>query len=97
MTEKTFPQGLFIKEVETKYGTMQKLSFKTEEAIKWLQENTNNAVNVDVKRSKDGNKPYLELNTYVAPVDSIPSEKVADNMDDDNINDVFDDSSDLPF
>jgi len=91
MTEKQFPEGIIIKAVETKYGEMLKLSFKVDEAIKYLQEKSNNGwVNIDVKRAKQGNKPYLELNSYVKPAETV-SDTTAPNC----ASEMFDDE--IPF
>jgi len=50
------------------------LSFKIEEAIKFLQENSSNGwCNVDLKVSQGG-KPYASLNTW-KPNSSIPAPK----------------------
>ena len=63
--QKTFADGLFIKRIETKYGEMEKLSFKVEDFKGFLDEHSNEQgfVNVNVKVSKAG-KPYAELDTW---------------------------------
>jgi len=66
--EKTFAEGLIVKERAFSWGTITALSFKAEEFKKFLDDHTNDAgwVNVDIKKSRDGSKLYGELNTYVA-------------------------------
>jgi hypothetical protein len=65
MSDKIFTQGMIVKRHEKAPSyVVCGLSFKTEEFIKWLQENDKGGwVNVDVKQSQGG-KYYGELNTY---------------------------------
>ena len=65
-TEKVFADGIIFKLPRDGAPDFVKgsLSFKTEEAVKWLQDNTTNGwVNVDLKLSQGG-KAYAELNTW---------------------------------
>ena len=84
MSEKNFPKGLYIKAVTTRHGEMLKISVN-DSFIEYFNTNKNASgyLNVDVKRKKEGNEPYLELNTYVKPVDKVETqESFSDDFDD---------------
>lgn len=62
-----FPTGIFFKSKRDKAPDWVRghLSFKVEEAIKYLQEkkNANGYVDIDILKSKAGST-YLKLNTF---------------------------------
>ena len=60
-----FVQGLFVNQVETQYGTIDKLSFKADQFIEYLNANKNDKgyVNIDLLSKRDGGK-YAKLNEY---------------------------------
>lgn len=64
MSETKFPEGIFAKEGNVGFVTA-KLSFKTEEFIKYLKANTNEKgyCNIDVLKSKKGGL-YCSLNDW---------------------------------
>lgn len=57
-----FAKGMNIKAIETKYGELLKIGINVEK----IKENpTNNDwLNVIIKRGKDSNKPYLEIDNF---------------------------------
>lgn len=57
-----FAKGMNIKAIETKYGELLKIGINVEK----IKENpTNNDwLNVTIKRGKDTNKPYLEIDNF---------------------------------
>lgn len=60
MTE--FAKGMNIKAIKTKYGELLKIGINLE---KIKQNPTNNDwLNVTIKRGKDTNKPYLEIDNF---------------------------------
>ncbi len=64
--EKVFANGIIFKLPRDGAPDFVKgsLSFKTEDAIEWLKQHTDNGwVNVDLKVSQSG-KAYAELNTW---------------------------------
>lgn len=65
---KVYATGLYGKKVETKFGEITKLSIKAEEFAEFLNNNANDEgwVTVDLLTSKDSNKLYGVLNTYVS-------------------------------
>lgn len=65
MSDKIFASGAIFKVQDTQYGEMIKLSIKTDEFKDFLDTYDKNGwVNLNMKRSKDWNKPYLELDTW---------------------------------
>ena len=66
MNEKVFTEGIIFKLPRENAPDFVKgsLSFKVDEAIAWLQRNSNNGwCNVDLKVGQSG-KAYAELNTW---------------------------------
>lgn len=65
--EKVYANGLTGKKVETKFGEINKLSFKVSDFVEFLKQNENEDgwVSVDLLPKKDGNGLYGVLNTYV--------------------------------
>ncbi len=57
-----FAKGMNIKAIETKYGELLKIGINVEK----IKENpTNNDwLNVIIKRGKESNKPYLEIDNF---------------------------------
>lgn len=57
-----FAKGMNIKAIQTKYGELLKIGINVEK----IKENpTNNDwLNVTIKRGKDTNKPYLEIDNF---------------------------------
>jgi hypothetical protein len=92
--EKKFITGLFTSRRENAPDfVLANLSFKTEQFIEWLKENTNakGYVNVDLLSSKDG-KPYAKLNEWK------PTESFVKNEDGSIGVEVQDDTpQDFPF
>ena len=84
-TNKSFPKGIYIDTKNFDTWSKDVLSFKVEDAIKYLQEKANakGYVNIDIKESREGKK-YLELNTFQPK----PVEASNDDFDDD-IADIF--------
>lgn len=64
--EKIYPDGLFVDQKETSFGTIDKLSIQVDKFIKFLNEHKNakGYVNLDMLTSKDGEKKYAVLNTF---------------------------------
>lgn len=68
--ETIYADGMFLKEIETKYGTMMKIKMKVDEMIDFLERNKdeNGFVTVETKKrrepSKVGNTHYAVLDTY---------------------------------
>jgi len=64
--EKVFASGVFIEEKTFDWGSIIKQSYKVDDFIKFLNENKNakGYVNLDVKKSKAGDKMYAEVNSY---------------------------------
>ena len=104
--EKVFVSGLFIRRPNEK--TKEKapwvklhLGIKAEEFATFLQEHkkSDGFVNVDIKLSKDGDKLYAELDTYVRKPKETEGQtyeeapiKVANTGTDDEV-----DTKDIPF
>lgn len=64
MTEKQFVNGLLVKPPHEKTPFVKaRISIKREELIAFLQERTEDWINIDVKESKSGNW-YAEINTW---------------------------------
>lgn len=57
-----FAKGMNVKAIQTKYGELLKIGINVEK----IKENpTNNDwLNVIIKRGKDSNKPYLEIDNF---------------------------------
>ena len=57
-----FAKGMNIKAIETKYGELLKIGINVEK----IKENpiNNGWFNVTIKRGKDTNKPYLEIDNF---------------------------------
>ena len=64
--EKVFASGVFIEEKTFNWGSIIKQSYKVDDFIKFLNDNKNakGYVNLDVKKSKAGDKMYAEVNSY---------------------------------
>lgn len=64
MAEKKYADGMYIKNVSTKFGIIKKCSFKAEEFIQFINDNKNEKgyVNVDILEGKE--KPYAVLNDF---------------------------------
>ena len=64
--EKVFASGVFIEEKTFDWGSIIKQSYKVDDFIKFLNDNKNakGYVNLDVKKSKAGDKMYAEVNSY---------------------------------
>lgn len=79
--EKVYPDGLFVDQKETNFGTIDKLSIQADKFIDFLNKHKNakGYVNIDLLNSQKGGK-YAVLNSFV------PKVQVEE-----------DDSSDLPF
>ena len=86
-----FPKGLFVKRREKAPDFLKvNLSFKTEEFIEWLKDNTNakGYCNVDVLESKEGNI-YAKLNDWKPEQQNnepVKAEDLGDVMEEDEIN-----------
>ena len=94
MSETKFPEGIFAKEGNVGFVTA-KLSFKTEEFIKYLKANTNDKgyCNIDVLKSKKGGL-YCSLNDWKPNNTGIPqgfTSPVTPNVT------PTEESNDLPF
>lgn len=61
--EKQFVKGFIIKEKETKYGTIIKIAINLE-ALKENEFNEKGWLNIDLKRGKESNKLYAEIDNY---------------------------------
>lgn len=76
MADKIFAQGIIFKRptANAPEFVKGKVSFKVEEAIAFLKEhvNANGWVDLDLKQSKEGNKLYLELNTWKSASKTAP-------------------------
>lgn len=72
MTE--FAKGMNIKAIQTKYGELLKIGINLEK----IRENpTNNDwFNVIIKRGKDSNKPYLEIDNFKKKEEQSESELI---------------------
>jgi hypothetical protein len=69
MSDKIYINGIYVKEIETKYGSLIKLSFKVDKFIEELKEHEKKGyvnVLVNKRREKDkyGNTHYATLDTY---------------------------------
>jgi hypothetical protein len=68
MNEVKFVKGLYVQEYDKQKLSFlrAKLSFKTDEFINWLRENTNKKgyCNVDIIAGKDGKRDYAKLNEF---------------------------------
>jgi len=63
-SEVQFPEGLRCSDgPEGSFVDIQ-IGIKKSEFIDWLNTQQGEWVNLDIKRSKEGNKPYARLNTY---------------------------------
>lgn len=67
-TEKKYAKGMFVNEMQTKYGIIINLNVKSQEFISFIEENTNEKgyCNLSILRSKQGSKNshYVILNEY---------------------------------
>lgn len=75
MSDVNFADGIIFKMPHENAPDFIKgsLSFRVEDAVKWLQENSDNGwVNVQLKVSKAG-KPYAELDTWKPNKDGAPA------------------------
>lgn len=76
--EKNFTDGLIAKKPHENAPDFIKarISIKTEDFVRWLEQNTNGAgwCDIDIKESKGG-KWYGERNTYEKP-DSAPKDDI---------------------
>lgn len=64
MADKVFAEWVIIKEIETKYWSIKKLSIKVEEFKSFLDTyDANGRVNLDMQKGKAG-KYYMALNTW---------------------------------
>jgi hypothetical protein len=94
--EKKYVQGIYPKEVQTKYSPIMKISAKTEDLIKSLRENTNESgwCNFDLVTRKEpdkkGNTHYALFSNYVKPSESQPEVKEVNGN-------VLDKDESLPF
>lgn len=68
MDKINFPKGLYVQEYDKQKLEFlrAKLSFKTDEFINWLRENTNakGYCNVDIIAGKEGKRDYAKLNEF---------------------------------
>lgn len=65
--ERVFAEGIFFKQKpQAPEWVVGQISFKVDDAIKFLKENQNDSgyVNCDIKKSKGEGKPYVELDTW---------------------------------
>ena len=61
MSEQKYPRGANVKSVKTQYGEIFKIGINLEKFC--TNPDNNGWVNLELKRSKDGN-PYLTLDMY---------------------------------
>tara|TARA_Y100001937_G_C6884756_1_gene226332 strand:+ start:236 stop:514 length:279 start_codon:yes stop_codon:yes gene_type:complete len=86
-TEKTFINGLFIREKEFDWGTILSVDIDVNKVTKQLNElkNEKGFVKLDLKKrqnkSEQGLTHYAELNTFI-PKSNIQSNQQASNNDD---------------
>jgi hypothetical protein len=66
MSDQIFPKGMFIKKnPKAPDFVIGKISIKVEDFIPFLQQNaTDGWVNIEVKKKKADNSPYLVLDTW---------------------------------
>ena len=65
MADKVFVDGVITKIITTQYGEIIKLGVKVEEFKKFLETHEEKGwVNMNLMTSKDGDKKYLELDTW---------------------------------
>lgn len=71
MSDSIFIVGMFVTDKETEYGTFQKISVDMQKFNEFAREHgqkseTNGKlyVNIDLMKSRDGNKSYMKLNTW---------------------------------
>lgn len=64
--EKTFAEGVFVAEKTFDWGSIITASFKVDEFVAFLNKNKNakGYVNLNLKKSKAGDKMYAELDTF---------------------------------
>ena len=75
--ENFYAKGLFAKRNEkTPEFVVCSLSFKTDEFIQFLKENTNDKgyVNLQVLKSKDKGSLYAAVDTFTPKTDNVPTE-----------------------
>jgi len=68
MADKVFVDGIFLKErTFPNGGTVTSAGFAIDKFVAFLKANDNGKgmVNIDIKKSLNGEKIYAELNTYV--------------------------------
>lgn len=67
--EKVYPDGLFVDQKETNFGTIDKLSIQADKFIDFLNKHKNakGYVNIDLLSSQKGGK-YAVLNSFVPKV-----------------------------
>ena len=65
--EKTFAEGVFVAEKTFDWGSIITASFKVDEFVAFLNKNKNakGYVNLNLKKSKAGDKMYAEIDTWV--------------------------------
>lgn len=80
-----FAKGMNIKTIQTKYGELLRIGINVEK----IKENpTNNDwFNVTIKRGKESNKPYLEIDNF-KPNKEQPEEHLIETEDKDLEDDV---------
>jgi len=61
--EKQFVKGFNVKEKETKYGSIIKIGINLQD-FKENNFNEKGWLNIDLKRGKESNKLYAEVDTY---------------------------------
>lgn len=98
--EKQFAEGVYVKEVDAKYGKMTKIGIKKDDFAKFMKQmekegkiNENGFLNLIIKTSKKGTQ-YVELDTF-EPDSSKGKQGGDDNKQDDNKQEEGGD--DLPF
>ena len=70
--EKTFAEGVFVAEKTFDWGSIITASFKVDEFVAFLNKNKNakGYVNLNLKKSKAGDKMFAELDTWEPKTDS---------------------------
>lgn len=88
-----FAKGMNVKAIQTKYGELLKIGINVEK----IKENpTNNDwLNVIIKRDKDSNKPYLEIDNFKPDKKEEQSESELIQTEDKDLEDDFWKESDL--
>ena len=82
-----FAKGMNIKAIKTKYGELLRIGINVEK----IKENpTNNDwLNVTIKRGKDTNKPYLEIDNFKPDKEEEQSEGELIQAEDKDLEDDF--------